>query len=202
MPADSAATRMAILDAADAQFSEHGFAGASLSMIAEAAQVSKALLHHHYGSKEGLWHAVKERRFAEFWPEQSQLAQGKLDRAWFADSMKAYFTYLQAHPSFVRLMTWQFLERRPNDASPDQGPPQFREAARRIRESQKAGFLRDDVDPFHVVIMFFCLTVHWHEAKALYLSFLERPIKSMKRADASFLEDVLAVFLRGLGAKQ
>src|ERR1700759_379023 len=95
MPADSADTRRAILDAAEAQFSELGFAGASMSVIAEGARVSKALLHHHFGSKEGLWHAVKERRFGEFWPEQSQLAAGKLDGAWFADSLEAYFAYLQ-----------------------------------------------------------------------------------------------------------
>ncbi|MEY4511256.1 MAG: hypothetical protein RLZZ450_3378 [Pseudomonadota bacterium] len=202
MPADSADTRKAILDAAEAQFSELGFAGASMSAIAEAGRVSKALLHHHFGSKEGLWHAVKERRFSEFWPEQSQLAEGPLDGVWFTDSLKAYFAYLQTNPAFVRLMTWNFVERQAQEPHHDQGPLQLAEATRRVRECQKAGFLRDDIDPFHVVVMFFCLVVHWHEAKALYLSFRARPAKSLKKDDAAYLEDMLAVFLRGLSIER
>ena len=198
MPADSSETRRAILDAAEAQFSELGFAGASMSAIAEVGGVSKALLHHHFGSKEGLWHAVKERRFGEFWAEQSQLAHGPLDGVWFASSLKAYFSYLQVNPAFVRLMTWNFMEPQAQEQRHDQGPLQLAEATRRVRECQKAGFLRDDVDPFHVVVMFFCLVVHWHEAKALYLALRGRPAKSIKKEDALYLQDMLMVFLRGL----
>ncbi|MDB4986220.1 MAG: hypothetical protein JWN04_1398 [Myxococcaceae bacterium] len=202
MPADSAATRKAILDAAEAQFSELGFSGASMSTIAEAGGVSKALLHHHFGSKEGLWNAVKERRFGEFWPEQSQLAQGPLDTAWFASSLEAYFAYLQANPAFVRLMTWNFVEPQAQELHHEQGPFQLAEATRRVRECQKAGFLRDDVDPFHVVVMFFCLVVHWHEAKALYLSLRGRPARSIKKEDAAYLQDMLKVFMRGLAVER
>jgi hypothetical protein len=145
---------------------------------------------------------VKERRFSEFWPEQSQLAEGPLDGVWFTDSLKAYFAYLQTNPAFVRLMTWNFVERQAQEPHHDQGPLQLAEATRRVRECQKAGFLRDDIDPFHVVVMFFCLVVHWHEAKALYLSFRARPAKSLKKDDAAYLEDMLAVFLRGLSIER
>ena len=46
--------RARIRDAALAHFAEHGFAGASLRSIAEAANVSAGLVRHHFGSKEGL----------------------------------------------------------------------------------------------------------------------------------------------------
>lgn len=54
-----------ILDVAETEFADHGFAGASLRRIAEQAGVAAALVHYHFGGKEGLFDAVVERR-AEF----------------------------------------------------------------------------------------------------------------------------------------
>ncbi|MBC8072705.1 MAG: helix-turn-helix transcriptional regulator, partial [Deltaproteobacteria bacterium] len=58
---DPEASRAAILDAAEATFVEKGFAGASMSEIAERSSVTKSLIHHHFGSKEALWSEVKRR---------------------------------------------------------------------------------------------------------------------------------------------
>lgn len=55
-------TRPRILDAAETEFSRAGFGGASMKPIAEGAGVAQGLLHYHYGSKEGLYEAVIERR--------------------------------------------------------------------------------------------------------------------------------------------
>jgi TetR/AcrR family transcriptional regulator len=46
--------RKAILDRAAELFAGHGYDGASISMIAEACGVSKALLYHYYGDKAEL----------------------------------------------------------------------------------------------------------------------------------------------------
>lgn len=56
-PDGEAADRSArerILDAAVARFAEHGADGTSLKVIAEDAEVSAALIVHHFGSKQGL----------------------------------------------------------------------------------------------------------------------------------------------------
>jgi TetR/AcrR family transcriptional regulator len=60
---NGAATAAAILDAAHTEFAECGFAGGRMDRIAERAQVNKALLYHHYTSKEGLFLAVLEHAY-------------------------------------------------------------------------------------------------------------------------------------------
>jgi len=51
-------TREAILDAARQSFGEHGYDGATIRAIASAAGVNPALVHHFYGTKEGLFAAA------------------------------------------------------------------------------------------------------------------------------------------------
>lgn len=51
---DGRSARERILDAAIALFAEHGVAGTSLKVIAEQADVSQALIVHHFASKQGL----------------------------------------------------------------------------------------------------------------------------------------------------
>jgi AcrR family transcriptional regulator len=51
---DERPARERILDAAIARFAAHGVAGTSLKVIAEQAEVSQALIVHHFGSKDGL----------------------------------------------------------------------------------------------------------------------------------------------------
>jgi AcrR family transcriptional regulator len=56
------ATRQRILDVAELQFAEHGYAGASLRGIIAAAHVNLAAVHYHFRSKEALLEAVLLRR--------------------------------------------------------------------------------------------------------------------------------------------
>lgn len=58
----SLATRARIFDAAELIFANRGFEGASIRDIAEAANVQKALVSFHGGSKQGLYARVIERR--------------------------------------------------------------------------------------------------------------------------------------------
>jgi len=54
--------RQAILDAATRAFIMHGYSGASMEAIAEAAPVSKPTLYNHFKSKQDLFAAVIECR--------------------------------------------------------------------------------------------------------------------------------------------
>lgn len=56
--AGDSGTSEAILDAARAQFAEHGYKGATIRAIAARAQVDPALVHHFYGTKEALFAAA------------------------------------------------------------------------------------------------------------------------------------------------
>lgn len=55
---DSSATRQAILDAGRTSFAESGFERSTLRSIADRAGVDPALIHHYFGSKDGLLAAV------------------------------------------------------------------------------------------------------------------------------------------------
>jgi len=59
-----ASTKDLILDAAEQQFADKGFAGTSLRAIMKNADVNMASIHYHFGSKEALIEAVV-RRIAE-----------------------------------------------------------------------------------------------------------------------------------------
>ncbi|MGF1685509.1 TetR/AcrR family transcriptional regulator [Photobacterium japonica] len=50
--------RLAIIDAAKAEFIQHGFLGANMDRISAAAEVSKRTLYRHFESKENLFEAV------------------------------------------------------------------------------------------------------------------------------------------------
>ena len=53
-----------ILDVAERMFSELGFEGASTRTLAGEADVNIAMLHYYFGSKEGLFLAVFERKIS------------------------------------------------------------------------------------------------------------------------------------------
>ncbi len=59
---DPAATKLRILDAAEALFMERGFEATSLRAITAAAGVNLAAVNYHFGSKEELFQAVLTRR--------------------------------------------------------------------------------------------------------------------------------------------
>ena len=57
--------RERILKAADRVFGEMGFDGATIRKIADISKTNKALIHYHFGSKEGLFESVLDQYFEE-----------------------------------------------------------------------------------------------------------------------------------------
>ena len=51
-------TKERILEVAARNFARHGYAGTSLRQITREAGVNVAAIHYHFGSKEGIYHAV------------------------------------------------------------------------------------------------------------------------------------------------
>lgn len=56
-----------ILDVAERVFAEHGYNGASTRLISGEAGVNMAMLNYYFGSKEGLFLAIFERRISTFY---------------------------------------------------------------------------------------------------------------------------------------
>ena len=189
------ATQAQILAAALPIFAEKGFRGSSVSEIAQGAGVTKSLIHHHFGSKEGLWNAIKERHFREYFDAQ----MGMLGSPGTADllerSVEAYFRFLGSNPSFVRMMAWMQLERNEESSFP-LGEMLTREAIRKIREGQEIGHLRKDLHPFSILVSFLGLAEHWFQGKEIHCQAL--PPDDEVRDDEHYLKDMLKLFFQGV----
>jgi AcrR family transcriptional regulator len=105
MARDSSATRQRILDAAIAEFSAYGLAGARIDRIAETADANKRALYLYFTNKEGLFQAAFERVIADL-VEAVPLTE---------DDLPGYagrvFDQLLEHPEALRMGLWRKLER-------------------------------------------------------------------------------------------
>ena len=77
-----------ILDVAERVFSEKGFDGASTRLISGEAGVNMAMLKYYFGSKEGLFLAIFERKISSFQNIMQNLGNDESLSAW--DKMEKY----------------------------------------------------------------------------------------------------------------
>ncbi|MDP9077123.1 MAG: TetR/AcrR family transcriptional regulator [Bacteroidota bacterium] len=77
-----------ILDVAEKVFSELGFDGASTRMISGEAGVNMAMLNYYFGSKEGLFIAVVERKITSFQDILQNIGNDESMSSW--SKMEAY----------------------------------------------------------------------------------------------------------------
>jgi len=140
--------RTDILEAARLEFAATGYAGARIERIAAAAKVNKQLLFHYFGSKEGLFTAALAAQLEQIdtraHGNDSPVAQL---RQWLRDLIVA----VRAVPGVAGFVA----DARSN---PDFPPAAhallsaWRERllarlAAAVRDGQRRGYFRDDVDP-------------------------------------------------------
>ena len=192
-PRDAEATRLEILNAAEMLFVQNGFGSVSLARIARASNAHKSLILHHFESKEGLWQAVKERRFTQFTTEQTAVfSQTDVSLEEIIKTTEAYFRLLENDPILVQLLTRAELEQ-------DIGCSQYDEArlapfVARLRAAQSAGLLRKDVPPSHLLLIIINAITQWFEARAMFSSWSELASDNL---DGDFLESFHKVFMEG-----
>ena len=193
---DPEATRASILEAAEKLFVENGFAATSMSDIASRAAITKSLIHHHFGSKEELWGEVKRQRISHYAEMQTQVVSGDGDAASIlARSVQTYFRFVQDNPQWVRLNLWMSLE--DPRLSEVVRPDLVRLGTEVLEREQRAGRIRDDVDPRHVVAMFVSLCLHWFMARDSYRQARLTDGKG-ESGDDAYLEDMLKILLEGV----
>ena len=99
-------TRQRILDAAGQCFAARGYARTTVEEVASGAGVSKALVYHHFGSKERILDAVLERTFAE-WDAVTDLAARSSDGGvleGIASMHRAALAYARDNPALQALI--------------------------------------------------------------------------------------------------
>ena len=137
---DRERTRRALLDAALAEFSEKGFAGARVSAIATRAGVNKQLISHYFGGKQGLRDAL----VAEWLEAEDEFARPDLT---LGELVAAYVRSGVEHRAISRF----FLRESVEDADSGGGGIGEEEVAL-LRRRQEAGELPADLDPAFVLL--------------------------------------------------
>lgn len=188
-------TRARILEAGFDLFVDRGFAAVSMRELAERSGVTKSLIYHHFGTKEGLWDAVKEAAFSRYYEGHKDELEGAdtPDSGLLRNGVIGYFRFLQENPQVVRLFTWMHLE---GDSTCNEMDAELVAlGARRVREAQEAGLLRADVNPTHVVTVFIHACSQWFEVRPQHRNW--EGIGS----DDEYLDDFLKIFMDGLAPR-
>src|SRR5579859_3211773 len=114
---DAEGARVAILNAAEEVFAEHGFDGARIDAIAEVAGYNKSLIFHYYGDKLGLYSEVLKRIDQQGSELQARLLEPLLAderltsdaskfRTFLRAVMRLMFDFLVEHPHILRMLAW------------------------------------------------------------------------------------------------
>ena len=140
-----------ILDVAERIFSEKGFDGASTRLISGEAGVNMAMLNYYFGSKEGLFLAIFERKIASFQNIMQNLGNDTSMSAW--DKMQ---TYIEMYGEkvvnsncFQKLLYREMGMNRGNDLSDklrDMLMKNVAEVDKIIREGITKGEFKKDID--------------------------------------------------------
>ncbi len=138
-------SRLAILEAARAEFGEHGFAGARVSRIAKRSGLNKQLIYYYFGSKAEL-HRVATSEAQTPAPATAASPSTPAPES-IRTALAGLLDALERRPDVVALL----VDRHP--------PPDARAQARAwvahalsdlaaaVSDGQGMGYFRDDVDP-------------------------------------------------------
>jgi AcrR family transcriptional regulator len=150
-------TKARILEAATAEFAQHGFGGARVDRIAERAGANKRMLYYYFGSKDELFLAVLEASYAHIRSAEHQLdLEHKDPREALKRLVEFTWNYYLEHPEFMALLATENLHKGSH-------VHQSRRARRLhsplvdtlrdiLRRGERQGLFRRGVDPVQLYI--------------------------------------------------
>lgn len=188
---DAESTRSTVIDAAARLFAERGFAATSIRDISAASGISHPLIHHHFGSKEDLYVAVK-RHMVEGYARRFPVAARATNRPLSVRAeMRRLMTYLSENEVMFRLCSWARLE---GDIKVWPGEPDLLDTLRsRIKAAQRRNLIRTDLDAATLSVMILGLIYVWVENRAHFAERFKGTID-----DASFLRQAIALVEQGV----
>lgn len=191
--------RARILDAAEAIFAKRGFAGASMRDVARTARVPQSLIHHHFATKKRLWQAVAARLAEGYLARQTPaLRPATRDAAALKQALAIDFEFWRERPDMLRLQTWAILEG--GDLFGAKRDAMYAPFVPLVRALQKAGHVRADVEPLHLVAIAAAAVTFWMQYREQIAKTLGRNPKSAA-PDQAFLADLQKILFDGVTAQ-
>jgi AcrR family transcriptional regulator len=149
------ATRDRILEAAMAEFSAHGVAGARVDRIARRAGCNKNLIYVYFENKETLFATVLEKHLLRVY---SELAFTPDDLPGYAERV---FDFAMANPELMRRMAWSNLE---HQAGPPARVAVHEEKVAELAKAQGHGKLSVTFPPAFLLTAVMTLATAWTAA--------------------------------------
>lgn len=187
----------AILAAALDVFATHGFRGATLDQIAEAAGVSKPNLLYYFASKEEVHRLLLERQLDAWLDPLRQLDPDGDPAAEIAAYIRRKLGMARDFPRESRLFAGEILQGAPHIADLLGGPLKalVDEKAAVIAAWAAAGRIAP-VDPHHLIVSIWAVTQHYADFDA-QLNALLGPDHANRLAQAEAF--LTGLYQRGLG---
>jgi AcrR family transcriptional regulator len=133
------AARERILRTAAAEFAEHGFAGARINRIADAAGVNKQLIYHYFDSKDGMYAAVLAQMLTSMHDAVDTASSiGQLVRRQIGDP--------EVRRAWSRMVAWEGLAGERPVTSADERQESIDRQIRAIMRLQREGEIATDID--------------------------------------------------------
>lgn len=149
----------AILQTAYDLFSQHGFSGTSIKMIADELDLSTSLIFHHFKSKEALW--VEVERFAIESQKQPahEVRQDSLDN--FLSDILDFRLKWYHDEKFRKFFHWRSLEKNIQElaelakTSEHAAKLSILNVPDYVKQAQKKGLIKKELDPQVVATLIF-----------------------------------------------
>lgn len=152
----------AILKGARAVFAQHGFSGATMERIAEAADMSQSNIHHYFKTKADLYLCVLEQTLAVWIEPLDQLDPCGDPASEFETYITGKLELARRDPDASRVFAHEMLDGAPFIAARLQ--TQVREKAGRfadVIENWVATGKMRAIDPYHLLFMIWAATQHY-----------------------------------------
>jgi AcrR family transcriptional regulator len=190
---NAAATKERILEAALAEFSAHGIAGARVDRIAQAARCNKNLIYIYFEDKETLFTTVLQKHLVRIHDEQP----------FTPDDLPGYaakvFDWARANPDLMRLLAWSALEQ------PAKGQAERVEAldakVAALAEAQTAGHVGTAFPPDFLLTAVLSLATAWSVASPFGPSVNSKAAERPAALRESLVEAVRLLASAGQGTR-
>jgi AcrR family transcriptional regulator len=186
------ATKERILEAALAEFSAHGIAGARVDRIAQAAGCNKNLIYIYFEDKETLFATVLRKHLMRIHEEQP----------FTADDLPGYaakvFDWAMENPDLMRLMAWSALEQPAKDKAERVAALEGKVGA--LTAAQIAGRVGTTFPPDFLLIAVLSLATAWSVASPIGPSLGPKAAERPAALRESIIEAVRLLADAGKGA--
>lgn len=191
----------AILDAAEQVFARHGYRGASVQAIAEAAGLPKSNVLYYVGSKRQLYITLLERMMARWNAMLDDISVDDDPAEVLEAFIRSKMELTRTHPQGSRLFAAEILQGAPFLQDYLHGELRDWVTARaRIFEQWAEKGLMDPVDPVWLIFLIWSSTQHYADFEAQVLGITDRD--ALREADYRDITDFLCrVILKGCGVR-